>query len=219
MHRAEQHTSGAQWKGVLICTILLLTAAGRVCGAGDSVPPPGEPNTATATSQDTTRKPGSAMPGSGEATATEVGADWMYQPDGASGAEGDDLTDFSLPALLLKVALGLGFVVLLAWGSVFLLKKSPLGRELSSVGSGIRVLERKYLAPKRAIYLVEMGNRALALGVTDQSITVLSRWRAGELEIPRDGRDPSGAGGFAEQFRSMLGKSARTHAQVQGGQR
>jgi len=201
MHRAEQHPSGAKWQGIVICILLLLTTTDRMLAAGGSAPPLGESSTAALARQDTAHKSDGDAVEPGEARAPEAGADWMYHPDSSSLTDGDDLADFSLAALLFKVGLGLGLVVLLAWGSAFLLKKSPMGRELSTMGSGIRVLECKYLAPKRAIYLVEMGNRTLALGVTEQSIAVLSRWRAGELEIPAG---EVKAGGFAAQFRSIL---------------
>ncbi|MFC1526726.1 FliO/MopB family protein [Candidatus Latescibacterota bacterium] len=114
----------------------------------------------------------------------------------------------SLLGLLVKVGAGLGFVVLLAWVCVFLLKKSAVGQQFSSRG-GVRVLERSYLAPKRAIYLVEIGDRTLALGVTEQNISVLSHWGIGELQLPQ--REEVGAGlermtSFASQFRSLLSR-------------
>lgn len=193
---------GGDVETVLICLILLLTAPGQMWAASESAAPPVGSPIATAALQDTAPKSDSGAAEPDVAGTPDPGVDWMYHPDDASSASGDDQSDFSLTALLLKVGLGLGFVVLLAWGSAFLLKKSPMGRELSTMGSGIRILERKYLAPKRAIYLVEMGNRTLALGVTEQSIAVLSRWRAGELEIPKG--DASN-GGFAAQFRAILG--------------
>lgn len=206
---------------VLICITLLLALSCRADGADGNVAPPGETAVATTTPQDVSGDPDSAALASGQATPAEGGADWMYHPDSPDMAGSDGLDDFSLATLLLKLGLGLGFVVLLAWGSVFLLKKSPVGRELSSGGSGIRVLERKYLAPKRAVYLVEMGNRTLALGVTDQNITVLSRWRAGEMKVQTGDRDASGSpqtGGFAEQLRSILGHPERASAEAGGGQ-
>lgn len=118
---------------------------------------------------------------------------------------GDSVADVSLPGLLLKVGLGLSFVVGLAWGSVYLLKKSALGQQFSPSASGIRILERSFLAPKRAIFLVEIGDRALALGVTEQSINVLSQWAAGELVLPER---PQPTGRFAAQFRSLIDRGA-----------
>ncbi len=105
-------------------------------------------------------------------------------------------------AMMVKLGLGLALVVLLAWGTVFLLRKSAFGQHFGTAGNNIRVMERFYLGPKKAIYLVEIGGRALALGVTDTAITPLTQWQAGELEVaPNPAASPS----FAAQFRAMLG--------------
>ena len=93
-----------------------------------------------------------------------------------------------------------------------------MGQQFAPSVSGIRVLERSFLAPKRAIYLVEIGDRALALGVTEQSISVLSRWPAGQLRLPE--REPR-SGGFAAQFRTLLNRddpAGRTEAGQAAGQ-
>ncbi|MFH1570963.1 MAG: flagellar biosynthetic protein FliO [Gemmatimonadota bacterium] len=166
--------------------VVLLVAATAVGGQGVA-PVPGS------ASRDSLAAPGAAA-----AAPAAVGSTWTYP-----GAPGSDMDagEVSLFGLLVKVGLGLSFVVGLAWGCVYLLKKSSLGQQFAPSTSGVRILERSFLAPKKAIYLVEIGDRALALGVTDESITVLSRWRAGELHLPeRQGR----AGGFASQFRSLL---------------
>ena len=125
-------------------------------------------------------------------------ATWAYAERSADGAP-----EVSLAGLLLKVGLGLSFVVGLAWGCVFLLKKSSLGQQFAPATAAVRVLERSFLAPKKAIYLVEIGDRTLALGVTEQSINVLSRWPAGQLQLPDRGLPTSG---FAAQFRSLLNR-------------
>lgn len=105
-------------------------------------------------------------------------------------------------AMMVKLGLGLALVILLAWGSVFLLRKSAFGQQFGGAGNSIRVVERFYLGPKKAIYLVEIGGRPLALGVTEAAITPLTQWQAGELDLtPRTTSSPS----FAAQFRSLLG--------------
>lgn len=110
---------------------------------------------------------------------------------------------FSLFPLLAKVSLGLGFVVLLAWGTVYLLRRSALGQGLSSPGSAVRVIDRNWLGPKKAIYLVDIAGRTLALGVTEESISVLSCWEDGQIQIaPRS----QGPGAFATQFRALLSR-------------
>ena len=100
-----------------------------------------------------------------------------------------------------KLGLGLGLVVLLAWGAVFLLRKSSIGQQFGGIGKTIRIAERTYLSPKKAIYLVEIGDRTLALGVTEENISTLSEWQAGELELVAS---PAPGGAFATQFKNLL---------------
>lgn len=110
-------------------------------------------------------------------------------------------------AMMIKLGLGLTLVILLAWGAVFLLRKSALGKQFAGAGHSIRVMERFYLGPKKAIYLVEIGGRPLALGVTDAAITPLTQWQPGELEFtPR----PAASSSFAAQFRNLLGQQRPT---------
>ena len=139
-----------------------------------------------------------------EATADSAAAPAAPLAWPAPEAAAEGAPEVSLAGLLVKVGLGLSFVVGLAWGCVFLLKRSAVGQQLAPSGGGIRVLERSFLAPKRAIYLVEVGDRTLALGVTEQSINVLSRWPAGQLQLPE--RKLPGSS-FAAQFRSFLNRT------------
>ena len=76
--------------------------------------------------------------------------------------------------LLTRMGLSLLAVMVVIWGVVQVLKRlSPGGQSFSS-GSRIRVLERAYIAPKKAIYIVQIGDKTLALGVTDQQMTNLA---------------------------------------------
>jgi flagellar biogenesis protein FliO len=104
--------------------------------------------------------------------------------------------------VLARLGLGLAVVMFMAWGGVLLLRKSSLGQSLGASTGAIRVAERTYLGPKKAIYLVEIGDRTLALGVTEEHITPLSQWQAGELTLEK--ADPP-ASPFAVQLRNLLG--------------
>ena len=74
--------------------------------------------------------------------------------------------------LVARTAFSLLVVVLLIWGAVHLMRRFSGGA--SSPGlSHVRVLERAYVAPKKAIYVVQIGSRSLAVGVTDTQITAL----------------------------------------------
>ena len=123
-----------------------------------------------------------------------------YVAQARSSAEDDgDIWSISM-----RLGFGLALVVLLAWGAAHLLRKSTLGKQLGADNTLIRVAERAYLGPKKAVFLVEIGGRALALGVTDDRITTLSEWTAGELDLtPR----PSVPSPFASQLKNVLGKT------------
>ena len=135
----------------------------------------------------------------------EEGAEQAY------GAE-DPLSHVSLVSLAAKLGLGLGFVILLAWGVVFVLKKSSVGRHLGSLGGTIRIVERTYLGPKKAVFLVQIGGRTLALGVTDSAISPLSEWREGELNLIDQ---KASATSFATQLKSILARPTQASARTE----
>ena len=132
---------------------------------------------------------------------------------GAPAAYGteDPLSQVSLVSLATRLGLGLGLVILLAWAIVFVLKKSRLGRQLTSLDSSIRIVERTYLGPKKAVFLVQIGDRTLALGVTDSSISPLSEWGEGELALA--GRNAT-TSSFGTQLKAILGKGTPAAAGV-----
>ena len=124
-----------------------------------------------------------------------------WTEDGAAdfGTSEDDVEQISLMTMLSKLGLGLGAVVLLGWGILTALKKTSIVQQFGSVGGVIQVVERNYLAPKKAIYLVQIGEKVLALGVTDAQIGLLSEWAEGELDLK--GKT---AASFAGQMKSMV---------------
>ena len=112
----------------------------------------------------------------------------------------DNESEYGVWSLFLKLGLALSVVVLLAWGIAHAVNKSGFGRQYRTDGSLIRVVERSYLGPKKAVYLVEIGGRALALGVTDNSVSPLSHWEKGEIDLPE--RESSSV--FSQQLKSVL---------------
>ena len=60
----------------------------------------------------------------------------------AEPAESHAEADMDYLAVATKLGFGLGLVIILAWGTVFLLRKSSLGRQVGGVGKTIRVAER-----------------------------------------------------------------------------
>ncbi len=146
------------------------------------------------------------------AQLTEPYADNLYADSVAAG----DASGVSMVAVILKLGLGLGVVILLVWGSVAVLRKSSLGKQFSANTGRIRVLERSYLGPKKSICLVRIGQRALALGVTEGSITTLAQLDDEDLPAVTDPVDGDG-GSFVAQFRSILSNkepSRHLHGEV-----
>ena len=115
--------------------------------------------------------------------------------------------------IMAKLGLGLGLVVLLAWGSVALLRRTGIGRQCGAAGATIRVFERAYLGSRKQVCLVEIGDRTLALGVTEQQITPLTEWGAGEFQAPPPAET---AASFARQFRRMLDRDGTSGQQDEG---
>lgn len=113
----------------------------------------------------------------------------------------EEAGELALLPLIFKVSFGLGLVVLLAWGSVYLLRRTTLGQGMASSTSAVRVLDRNWIGSKKAIYLVDISGRTLALGVTEEHISVLSTWEEGQIELSRP---ELRQGSFANQFKAML---------------
>ncbi len=128
----------------------------------------------------------------------------------------EEAGELALWPLIFKVSFGLALVVLLAWGSVYLLRRTTLGQTMASGNSAIRVIDRNWLGPKRAIYLVDISGRTLALGVTEEQISVLSTWEEGQIELARP--EPR-HGSFANQFKAMLQRRGGDATAAGGGPR
>ncbi len=85
---------------------------------------------------------------------------------------GDALPD--TVGLVTRMGLSLLAVIALIWGTVQILKRFSSGSSTSGSSSRIRVLDRAYIAPKKSIYVVQIGEKALALGVSDHQMTTLT---------------------------------------------
>ena len=117
--------------------------------------------------------------------------------------------------IMAKLGLGLGLVILLVWGAVWLLRQSSLGRQFGSMDGAIRVVERAFLGPKKAIYLVEIGDRILALGVSEENIALLAEWPAGELALATS--EPRSSRAFTSPFKTLLGQMKKGGFEPEGG--
>ncbi|OGG55613.1 MAG: flagellar biosynthetic protein FliO [Candidatus Handelsmanbacteria bacterium RIFCSPLOWO2_12_FULL_64_10] len=102
------------------------------------------------------------------AWAADPSADTWRNPPPVGG-------ETSLIGLLFRVALSLAFIVLLIWGAVWVMRRFSGVGVRSTGGDGlVDVLGRTYIAPKKAVYVLRVGDRALAVGVTESAITPLT---------------------------------------------
>jgi flagellar protein FliO/FliZ len=83
--------------------------------------------------------------------------------------------DVSLPALLLRLVVSMAVVLLLVRLAANLLQRSTAGGKVRRRGRAeVEVLLRQPLGRRSSIGVVRAGDRALVLGITDQSITLLA---------------------------------------------
>lgn len=81
---------------------------------------------------------------------------------------------------ILAVILALAFVLGLAWGVIFLLKKWQ-DRQLGTLDSdtadwSIRFLRSMPLGQRERVVLIEVRGETMLIGVTTSSMALLSRW-------------------------------------------
>ncbi len=80
----------------------------------------------------------------------------------------------------------IGFSLLLIVGFiyvvVFLMRKFT-GSKLGTAGKGkaIQVIEQTYLAPKKSICLIKLGERAVLVGITEANVNMLTEFNWDEL--------------------------------------
>jgi flagellar biogenesis protein FliO len=74
--------------------------------------------------------------------------------------------------VILNLALIAGLIVVTVWGLKFVWEKRGLNNTTDET-KPIKLLTSTYLAPRKAIHLVEVGNRILVLGVGNDEITRL----------------------------------------------
>jgi flagellar protein FliO/FliZ len=87
---------------------------------------------------------------------------------------------FTVISSILAVALALAFVLAMAWGTIFLLKKwqdRQLGETLEDgTDWSIRFLRSMPLGQRERVALIEVRGETLLIGITSGSMTVLNRW-------------------------------------------
>lgn len=98
-----------------------------------------------------------------------------------------DMSSQPLPSVspfstLLRMFMGLGLVLLVLAGLVWLLKKSPLGQ--SGNAGGLRVVSAVAVGPKERVVLVDVGETRLVLGVAPGHVVrLLEMERPDEADV------------------------------------
>ncbi len=101
-----------------------------------------------------------------------VAAVWLWTSGGNDPSQTDTL--FNDPVLLTaSVFLKLAVVVILMVAAAWILRRVQ-GGSWKAVERQVKVIETTHLNPRRAIHLVQIGDRKLLIGATDQSISLLT---------------------------------------------
>lgn len=121
-----------------------------------------------------------------------------------SPVQPDFFTAFVRMAAVLACIVGLLLAIAAALKKFNMLNRSLFGSQRT-----IRVLETAYLGPKQSLALVQAGRDVLLLGMTQQSITFLSK-------IDLHGKDKAGEVHAPEQDFAAVLESALVHGSHNG---
>ncbi len=141
-----------------------------------------------------------ATPGVAD-TAVAVGS----QAVAAADSTAPSVTEMVMPSIG-RIVLSLGIIILVIYATVFLLRKLSGGKVSGGRGRTIQVIEQTYLAPKKSVCLVKMADRAVLIGVTDTTISLLTEldWDALPPETAPKANSPQA--GFQGILTESLGK-------------
>lgn len=96
---------------------------------------------------------------------------------------------------IFAIVLSLAFVIALAWGALWLLRKFQDGSfgRLNADEDGVTLRFERALpvGPRERIVIVEVEGERMMLGVTAQAITPLKSWPLAERERPPEPVPPS----------------------------
>jgi flagellar biosynthetic protein FliO len=101
-------------------------------------------------------------------------------------AETEKVPDAGTGSLVIRLFISLVLITGLIYLSLFLLKKSSLGLKRNRNRDLIQILEKCYISPKKGIFIVKIGSKILALGVTEVQINLLS-----EISLSQDSKTDS----------------------------
>lgn len=79
---------------------------------------------------------------------------------------------------LLQLAGALLLIIIIIYASVWLMKRYTVGKSPAG-GDLIKVIDRRHLTPKQAIYVVKVGDKHILVGATESGINKLC-----DVELP-----------------------------------
>ncbi|HLV08926.1 MAG TPA: flagellar biosynthetic protein FliO [Halanaerobiales bacterium] len=100
---------------------------------------------------------------------------------------------------IIKIAFYLLLVLGIIYLTAYLYKNKMMGQKQ---GRYIRVLDRTYLNSKASLILLEVNERVLLLGISDNKIELLNEWESGEFQMISGERNKS----FRDYLQSFTGK-------------
>jgi len=102
--------------------------------------------------------------------------------------------DTSLVALVVRVVVSLGVVLVVMWGAATVLRRSGVAGTAARRGvrrkAPVEVIARHGLSRGASVTVVRLGGRALVLGVTEHQVSLLTELDPAELDAPADAIDP-----------------------------
>jgi flagellar protein FliO/FliZ len=97
----------------------------------------------------------------------------------------------SLLQMIAALALVVGLILVTWYFSGKLMRKLPIGQHLAS--KHIRLVETRYLGPKRALLLIEVGGEYLLLSSSDNGLTLIKQINMlEEIEVIEEKSEQSG---------------------------
>lgn len=127
---------------------------------------------------------------------------------GRAWADEDAVPDVSseLWPALIKLVVALAFILIIIYGSVWLLKRFSLGKVVGS-SDVISVVDRRFLAPKQALYLIKVGRQHLLVGSSEAGLTRIAEMNSDEFaEKPQ----PQGNAVTGSKFNRVLRQARET---------
>ncbi|NQS98115.1 MAG: flagellar biosynthetic protein FliO [candidate division Zixibacteria bacterium] len=110
------------------------------------------------------------------------------------------------PLVYVKILFLLGLVIALILGAVWVIKRISPQFNRRAQGGAIRIISSNWLGPKKALFLVEVLDRVILVGMTDNNISAIAEFTDGEeVTILKGGKEDRGSGpSFSSVFRSFL---------------